>query len=274
MSGRWVVGLLALLMIVGTGVGLASATASDHGLAPASSSPVQGNITGPTVLATGATSRYLIEATGGPAVAPNGTIIGNLTYDASVTGPNPTGVSITPTSAALLAGVPGRPLLTVGSIAQTLTISVELISVLGTSNETLNLTYTVQVVQPYVVAAIIVNPTNVTVESFVVLVDLDGSQVGNVSVPSLLAHRSYNLSFSYATTGLSTGWHTFTISLLQTHGLLRFANGSTTYEQSFYIPGPAPDYTIWYVTGAVVFIGVLFIFAARVGARRRGATKK
>lgn len=274
MTARVLPLLLVLTLVAASAVGLASSTPIVHATSPAASGPLKGNITGPAVLATGSNQRYVIQATGGPAVAPNGTIVGNLTYYASVTAPNPAGVQITPQSAALLAGVPGQPLLEAGTIPQTLTISVELVSVLNQTNATLNFTYVVQVVQPYVVAADIVNPTNVSAEPFPVVIELDGTRVGNVTVPSLLAHAAYNLSFSYATVGLSSGWHTFSISLTQAHGLLRFANGSTFYQESFYIPGPAPSYTLWYVTGAVAFIGVLFIFGARVGARRRGAPKK
>ncbi len=274
MTPRPVVWLLVLALLVGTGVGAASAAPASHGVTPDQTTPLKGNITGPSVLSTGSNQRYLIQATGGPAVAPNGTIVGNLTYYASVTGPSPTGVQITPQSAAIVAGAPGRPLLEAGTVPQALTISVELVSVLAKANSTLNFTYTVQVVQPYVVAAVIVNPTNVSAQPFPLIIDLDGTQVGNVTVPIILAHATYNLSFQYPTIGLASGWHTFSISLVQAHGLLEFANGSTTYSQSFYIPGPAPSYTVWYVLGIVTFIGVLFIFGARVGARRRGATKK
>jgi hypothetical protein len=261
---------VALLSPAAVGAG----PAVSSGVHPDAASPLRGNITGPTVVALNSNERYLIQATGGPAVAANGSIIGNLTYYASVTGPNPTGVMITPQSAAILAGTPGRPLLEAGSIPQTLTITVELASVLNASNETLNLTYTVTVVQPYVVAAELVNPNNATVESFPVIIDLDGAKVGNVSVPDIQAHSTYNLTFDYAADNLSSGWHTFTIYLTEGHGLVRFANGSTSYSESFYLPGPQPDYTIWYVLGVVAFLGVLFIFGARVGARRRGPSRK
>lgn len=266
--------LVVLLLLAGSGTGLVLTAPMAHAAQPATATTLHGNITGPSVLATGVNQRYLIQATGGPAVAPNGTIIGNLTYYASVSSASPTGVQITPESAAMLAGTPGRPLLTAGPTPQTLTITVELVSVLAKANATLNLTYVVQVVQPYVLTTEIVNPTSVTAAPFPVLIDLDGTRVGNVSVPSIIGHEAYNLSFSYATVGLSSGWHTFSISLSQTHGLLRFENGSGTYTQSFYVPGAPTSYTLWYVTGAVAFVGVLFIFGARVSARRRGPSKK
>ncbi|MGP8071806.1 MAG: hypothetical protein ACLPZM_01575 [Thermoplasmata archaeon] len=270
--------LLALLMVL---VLLPSAIVGVSLVAPAvraapvpAGKGVTANITGPSVLATGSNHRYLIQATGGPAVLPNGTIVGNLTYYAAVSANDLTGVTITPTSAALLNNTPGQPLLEVGSVAQTITISVMVSSVLNQSNSSVNLTYTVQAVQPYVVAAEIVNAANVTVGGFPVLVDLDGTQIGNVSVPSIQPHAAYNLSYDYATLGLSVGYHTFTLSLVLAHGLLRFENGSSSYSETIYIPGPAPDYTLWYATGAVAFIGVLFIFGARLGARRRSAPKK
>ena len=117
-------------------------------------------------------------------------------------------------------------------------------------------------------------PGNITVGSFPVLVELDGTQVGNVTVPAINPHADYNLSYNYATLGLGSGYHTFTLSLELAHGLVHFAGGTTSYSETVYVPGPTTDYTLWYVTGAVAFIGVLFIFGARLGARRRTAPKK
>ncbi len=268
---------IALVVVLAPLLGSALAArpaAAPLPLAADAAGSVRGNITGPSVLAIGASQRYLIQATGGPAVAANGSIVGNLTFYASVQAADLAGVQITPTSAAILAGAPGRPLLQAGSVPQTLTISVEIVSVYLTQNATVNFTYTVQVVQPYVVAAEIANPNNASVASFPVLVSLDGVSVGNATVPTMLPHTDYNLSFQYASTGLGSGWHTFTLYLGTSHGLVHFANGLSQYTVSFYVPAPPPSYTLWYVTGAVAFVGVLFIFGARLGARRRSPTRK
>ncbi len=270
--------LLALLMVLvllpGALLGLAVTAPAARAATASVAGGLTANITGPTLLSVGSNHRYQIHATGGPAVSPNGTLIGNLTYYAGVSAPDLTGVTITPTSAALLNGTPGQPLLEVGSIAQTLTIDVMVSSVYNRTNASVNLTYIVQVVTPYVVAAEIVNPGNITVGSFPVLVELDGTQVGNVTVPAINPHADYNLSYNYATLGLGSGYHTFTLSLELAHGLVHFAGGTTSYSETVYVPGPTTDYTLWYVTGAVAFIGVLFIFGARLGARRRTAPKK
>lgn len=244
------------------------------GVRAASSNPVTGSVKGPSVLSTQATTHLTLNASGGPAFAANGTQIGNLTYYASIAGSDLTGVSLSPSTNAFVLGKPLSPLLTVGTTPEVLTITVELASVYQKLNETTNLTYTVTVVQPYVLATTIYNPGSTTVLAFTVDIDLDGGLVGNVSVPSITPHGEYNLSFQYPTLGLAAGTHTFTITLANEQGLVTFAGGATSYAKSFYVPGAAPDYTVWYVLGVVAFVGVLFIWMTRVAARRRGAVRK
>jgi hypothetical protein len=269
---------LALLLVAGllaAAIGVVPNLPGASAVAPAAASgSVHGNLTGPTVVGWKSNSAYSLHGTGGPAVLPNGTIVGNLTYYASVSGINTTGVSITPDSSGIVNGGNNTLTLSVNNVSQTLTILVELSSVLNQSNESTNFTYTVQVVQPYVVATTLVNFGNTTVLTFPVQVRLDGVAIASVSVPTILAHQTYDFSYSYATLGLSSGSHTFTLELLDEHGLVRFANGSTFYSVSFYIPPPPPDYEVWYVFGAVAFLGALLILSARVGARRRRAAKK
>jgi hypothetical protein len=236
--------------------------------------PVTGTITGKTVLAYDAAAEYTINGTGGPAVAANGTIVGNLTYYLTVSGPNTTGVSIAPSTGRILTNITSSVDLTVSNVSEVLTISVLLASVQNSSNESTNYTLQVTVVQPYILSTTLYNLGNASVTSFPIVVDLDGVPVGNVSIPTLLPRGNYHFSFKYATVGLSAGTHTFTIYLTTVHGLVRFANGTTVYSVSFTIPAPPPSYTLWYVAGAVAFIGALFICGARVGARRRGTSKK
>jgi hypothetical protein len=240
----------------------------------AATTPVTGNISGPTILATGGTGEYHLNGTGGPAYAANGTLVGNVSYYASVAAGNTSGVTVSPDTANFTANASRAMSLGVNSIAQTVTITVEISSVYQKLNASINLTYVVTVVVPYVVSAKIVNGASSTVLSFPVTIDLDSAPVGTVTVPTLTPGDAYNLSYSYPTTGLSPGEHTFTISLANEHGLVEFANGQTTYTASFYVEEPATNNTIWYVAGAVAFFGVLFIFATRVAARRRGALRK
>ena len=265
---------LALLVVVAVGFLVLSSVSAPSALASPSSSAVTGSVTGPNVLAIGGSVDIAINGTGGPAFAANGTQVGNLTYYASVEGTSLTGVGVTPAQHAITNHTAETPLLTVGSVAETLTVLVLLSSVYGHQNVSTNLTYTVVVVQPYVVSATIVNPGPSAVLGFSVVINLDGNPVGKVSVPNLGPGKEYNLSFDYATLGLSAGEHTFSISLSNEHGLVTFAGGATSFSQSFYIEGASPNYTLWYVVGGVAFVGVLFIFMTRVAARRRGAIRK
>jgi hypothetical protein len=265
-------GLLVLLIVVAA---LASVPlAAPPARATSGSGPVTGTITGKTVLAYHGAAQYTINGTGGPGVASNGTIVGNLTYYLTLTGPNTTGVSVSPSKGEILKGIPGSVSLTVSNVSEVVTINVLLASTLNASNASTNFSIQVNVVEPYTLATTLYNLGNSSVTSFVVLVDLDGAPVGNSTVPTMLPHTTFHFSFQYATVGLSDGTHTFSISLTTVHGLVRFANGTTVYSVTFTIPSPPPDYTIWYVAGVVAFLGALFIFGARVGARRRGTSKK
>ena len=265
---------VALLIVLAVGLVVGGIGGLPGARAAPSSSAVTGSVQGPRVLATHGTTHLTVSATGGPAFAANGTQIGNLTFYASITGSDLTGVSINPSENAFVLGQNQTPLLEVGATPEVLTITFEISSVYLKENVSTNLTYTVTVVRPYVVAATIFNPGTTTALAFSVDIDLDGTKVGNASVPSITPKGEYNLSFQYATLGLSSGEHTFTISLADEHGLVTFAQGATSYSVSFYVPGAAPDYTVWYVFGALAFVGVLFIFATRVAARRRGAGRK
>lgn len=266
--------LLVSLLLAGTVATLPLAAPAARASSGGSGTPVTGTLTGPDVLAYHGVGSFVINGTGGPAVAPNGTIVGNLSYYLSIAGPNTTGVQIAPSSGRILTNIPGDVKLTVGNVSEVLTVSVLLASSLNASNVSTNFSISVTVVQPFILSTTLFNLGNQSVTSFPVLVDLDGALVGNISVPTMLPHTTYAFVFQYATLGLSAGTHTFSISLTTVHGLVRFANGTTVYSVSFTIPSPAPSYTLWYVTGLLAFIGVLFIFGARVGARRRGPSKK
>jgi hypothetical protein len=266
---------LGVLVLAALAIGLlVLASWGTPGVRASPTAAVTGSVRGPTVLATQGKGTYTVNGSGGPAFASNGTEVGNVTVYFSVAAGNLSGVAITPAQLGIVFGRAGQTTLTVGATAEVVSIGVMISSVYQHQNQSINLTYTVNVVTPYIVAATIVAGASSTVLSFPVQVELDGSAVGTVTVPSLTPGGSYNLSFEYPTLGLSPGEHTFSISLASEHGLVSFANGATVYSTTFYVTGPAPNYTLWYVAGTVAFFGVLFIFMTRVAARRRGALRK
>jgi len=270
-SGRTisVVALLFVASVVALG-----ATGLSAGHPNPASTAVAGTITGKNVLALNGGGYYFINASGGPAFAANGTQVGNLTYYATVTGANLTGVTLVPSRSGISGGAVQKTQLTVGNVSEVLTIVVEIASVYQSTNVSINITYAVSVVRPYVLTLNLVSDSSSTILGFVLSVDLDGTPVGTVSIPTLTAKQSYSATFQYATTGLAPGPHTFTVSLANEHGLVTFAGGATSYSSSFYVTGAPPNYTLWYVAGAVAFFGAIFIFVTRVAARRRNPTRK
>ncbi|MGA7650018.1 MAG: hypothetical protein ACLQL8_02970 [Thermoplasmata archaeon] len=234
---------------------------------------VTGSLVGPTLVSAGSTTKYQMFGFGGPAVAANGTVVGNLTFYATLVASNLTGVTLLPSSASFTSNQSTSLALTAGNTSETLTVDVMVSSVYQGKNQSTNFTYTINIAQPYVLSATIVAGST-WVTGFTLLVTLDGAVIGNVSVPALQAGGTYQIKFEYPTLGLSSGDHTFAISLAQEHGLVTFANGQTQYSQTVYVTGPAPDYTLWYVAGIVAFFGAIFIFLTRVAARRRGAARR
>jgi len=273
MSRPWASSLLLIALLVLSSLAVGATVLAAPARA-ASSNPVTGTITGPSVVATNSTDLFHISGYGGPAVSANGTVVGNITFYATLVGPNLTQVRFTPGSERILKNQSVAAKLVSGNASETISIGIEISSTYQGRNESTNLSYSVTIVQPYVVSATIVNPSNVTVTAFTVYVTLDGTALGEVNVSSIAAGSSTRVTFDYPTRGLSTGSHTFALSLVQEHGLVTFANGQTVYTVTVYVTGPAPDYTLWYVAGIVAFFGAIFIFASRVAARRRGTARR
>lgn len=273
MSARPAV-VLAVLLVLLAPAFLATVGVLSPGARAQSTTPLSASMSGPTVVSTGTTTRYLMFGWGGPAIASNGTLVGNITYYTTLVASNLTGVSLSPPSAHFPVNQSDATDLSVGNASETLTIDVMVSSVHSGTNESTNFSYVVHIVHPYVVSATIVNSSTVEVTSFNVYVLLDGAVIGNVTVPNIQPGGKYALTFAYPTLGLSPGDHTFTIALDQQNGLVTFANGETVYTVTVYVTGPAPNYTLWYVAGIVAFFGAIFIFVSRVAARRRGAARR
>lgn len=245
------------------------------GRAAAATTPLTGTITGAATVGEGLNATYHVTATGGPALAANGTQVGIYDYKASLAGPNisAAGAAILPSTGVLINQAINLTL-KAPKATELITLYVLVTSTLNNTNTSQNLSYAINVVQPYVLTAnlVVVGPSSVA--PFGLSVMLDGAPVGTVPVPGLSPGASYPVSFSYVPTGLSPGWHTFSISLAGEHGLVAFSGGTDVYSTTFYVAGPPPNYSLWYATGAVAFVGVVFIWSTRVGARRRGRPKK
>ncbi|MCI4321765.1 MAG: hypothetical protein L3K05_05615 [Thermoplasmata archaeon] len=266
---------LAALLAVALLAGGALLTFAAVPLARATPSfgPLTGSIEGPVNVGQNGNATYTVNVSGGQAVASNGTQVGIYSYNASVAGPNTSSVLITPATGSIQGGT-AQLTLKVGNITEVLTISVLVTSSYAKQQSTTNLSYSVNVVVPYRFAATLVVGSGSTVSPFSLNVLLDGQSVGSVSVGTLASGTRFPFSFSYVNPNLSPGWHTFSVSLAQEHGLVSFVGGSESVSQSFYVSGPPPNDTVWYVAGVAAFVGVVFIFTTRVAAGRRTRPKK
>jgi hypothetical protein len=273
---RAVLFLTLLLLVVGSAVAMNPGVAAAQPAGPATSptTNLTGNISGSSVVGVSTNDTYFINGTGGPAFL-NGEQIGNVSWYASVAATTNTSVvTVIPTSGSITNNTPGILTVEMGALVQTVTLTVELASTNHTTNDTLNLTQVIHVVQPYLLTLHLHVSSVAAIHEFNLTIDLDGVPVGRIHIPPLPAGTNDTAEFLYATLGLSPGTHTFTASLIAEHGLITFAGGATTMSVSFFVPGAPPSYTVWYVAGIVAFFGALFIIVTRVAARRRPVTKK
>jgi hypothetical protein len=264
--------IVALVLAAGLAVPLGHLAPLEP--ARGAASPLTGAIQGPSVVGLSLQAEFNVSATGGPAEAPNGTQVGIYSYTASYSAVNTSGVAFTPTSGVL---VNGSVILsfTAPNVTEPLTLFVLLNSSYDGTNVSTNISDAIQIVEPYTVSANLQVSGSAGVSPFYLTVTLDGAPVGSVKVPSLSAGASYPITFAYVVPGgISPGWHTFGMNLADEHGLVTFQGGVTSYSVTFYVPGPPPDNTVWYLLGITVFIAVILIYSMRVGAPRRGSKKK
>jgi hypothetical protein len=257
---------VALLALAGAGlIGLAPPA---RGAVPPADRPLTGAIVGPKIVGTALNATFAINASGGPAQAANGTVVGTYSYNATLAGPNTTSASVAPPSG-ILVNQRTNLSFTAPNVTQTIVLTLELTSSYKGSKNVTNLTYSIAIVVPYTLHATVqVGPMAIT--SFNLTVLLDGSPVGTVAVPTLQPNATFPVVFHYVSTRLSEGYHTFDLSLAEEHGLVTFAGGSQTFSERFYVAGPAPNYAIIVAVGVAAFVAAVFIWGIVVGGRRRG----
>jgi hypothetical protein len=267
----WTAAALLLAIVL---VPLSIPAASALSAVPSTSTPLIGGVTGPGSVGLGLKTVYTVTASGGPAEAINGTQVGILSYKASISAVNTTGALITPVSGVLVNGSVTLAF-NAPNVTESLTVFVLVTSSYQGTNVSNNFSELVLIVEPYRLNANLVVSSAAAIATFEITVTLDGQPVGLVHVPSLSAGATYPLSFEYVLpSGLSAGWHTFSMNLAQEHGLVSFAGGVSQISSTFYVTGPSPDYGIWYLAGASAFVGAIFIWSTGLGARRRGRSKK
>lgn len=261
--------ILSLLAILLVSIGPGSVSALS--LAPASSAhPLKGNITGPTVLPVTGQGTYVLEASGGPAELANGTVKGNYTYNATIIGINTTGGLVSPATGTLTNGTADLTLTGPNNTGNYI-LNVNVTSKPDTGNSTsIIVSYNFTTVVPYVLSDSLDNHNSFAITGARVIVGFDGSTVATITLPSIAANGTYDFVYNYTTSaGLSSGYHTFTLTISGTSNLLTFSNGQTQLSVTFYVQPPATDYTWYYAIGALLVALAIFISLFVVGGGRR-----
>jgi hypothetical protein len=262
--------LLALLLFVGLGLPAPAHAVPTHA-ATTSYPPIVETTTGPTVVGKTLQATYTVTGSGGPAEAANGTMVGNITYNATLSalnGQNISAASINPTPGVL---INGSVILrfTAPNVTGKVRLEIELTSTYNTTNATKYFNSTIQVVPPYILSGLLVaGPTTVT--GFNMTVTVDGTAVGHVVIPTIVANGSYRFTYDYVPESLGAGYHTISVSLAPEHGLVTFQGGVEQISLQFYVAGPPPDYALDVGIGIAAFAVAVFIWGSVVGARRRG----
>jgi hypothetical protein len=258
-------GLLSLIVLVGL-----SLPAPAHAASTTYPTIIE-TTTGPSVVGKSLQVPYIVNGSGGPAEAANGTQVGNITFNATLSGVNGLNVSTAeiapPTGVLVNGGVILR--FTAPNVTGVVKLNVELTSSYGGNNESQNFSKNIRIVSPYVLTGLLVaGPTTVT--GFNMTVTVDGVAVGQVTVPTIVANGSYRFSFNYVPEGLAAGWHTISVSLAPEKGLVTFQGNVEQFSLTFYVTGPPPDYALDVGIGVAAFAVAVFIWGSVVGARRRG----
>ena len=265
---------LAVVAVLGLLVPLVPGAAAAPSAAPVTT-PLVGNVSGPSVLPTSSNGTFYLNVSGGPAVLA-GDFVGAINWTANLSGPNTTGVSVSPKNGSVTNSTtqPVALVLSTGASTETVTLTVKATSTLAKQNATANFSATFRIVPAYTVRATLVAGPNSGILPFNVTVALDGKVVTTLTIPALSPGTPYGIVYRYPSTGLGSGYHTITLAIADAHGLVTFSNGKTVESTTFYVAPAAPNNTVWYVAGVIAFFGVLFIYATRGAARRRGSTRR
>jgi len=191
---------------------------------PAPTSAQDGNflisIDGPETLIPGEKAVYTVNVAGGPGS-------GAIKYNATAGN----GGAVTPKSGSTTANsfnftvtAPSK----VGEFTVTFGVSNENGSIANTAQ------HTIRVVEPVVISAKLTNSANVEATGVPVQIYVDGNLVGNITV-TIPASSTRTVTYNWSVAGLSAGQHAVKMVVDPDNQFVRFADGGTVFEDSFYV---------------------------------------
>ncbi len=230
--------------------------------AQADSSPLYVSIDGPIVMGKGETKMYHVEVAGGPSEGK-----GNYTYTASILGTTSADANVLPTSGTTT----GTLFLNVTSQGEIprITLWVNVTSSYGGEVEQKIQEYPIEVVDPIVITANVVNTGNISVNSVPLTIYADGQTIHSTSV-SLDPGEEETVKYNWTDPTVSRGEHVIKVVLDPDQELITFLGGGTVYTSSIWVGEEDWGmYNIIFIVLAAFIIIVAYSLYRRPSRRRR-----
>jgi hypothetical protein len=179
------------------------------------------SFTGDQYLGTGETGRYTVQVTAGPG--------GNYSYSVKVNG----GAKVVPAN-----GQSSTENFTVSVTAPTtpqdVVMEVNISSIGATPSVNTTAKYTIHVIKPVKISAVVQNTANVTANNVPIEFWADGKLVNSTTF-NVGANSNKTVTYNWTAPNLAAGQHTLQVKLDPNSQYVTFSDGSTTFTSYFYI---------------------------------------
>lgn len=229
----------------------------------AESSPLYVSIDGPTVMGKGETQMYRVVVEGGPSEGK-----GNYTYTASILGVTTADAYVIPTSGTSHTGTFYLNVTAQGGFPR-ITLWVNVTSSYGGELEKKVKEYGIEVVDPIVITAELVNNGAITVNNVPLTIYADGKVIHSTDV-SLEPKETVTLRYNWTDPTVSRGSHVIQLVLDPDQEYVTFLGGGTVYTSTIWVG--EEDWGLWDTLFIVLIIFLAFLaftFYRRPSRRRK-----
>lgn len=225
-------------------------------------SPMYISIDGPIVMGKGETKMYRVDVAGGPSEGK-----GNYTYTTSILGTTGGDAYVLPTD-----GISNGTFflnVTAKGEAPRIVLWVNVTSSFGVEEERMVKEYGIEVVDPIVIAANVVNNGNISVNGVPLTVFADGKSIYSTTV-SLDPGASTTVRYNWTDPTVSSGEHVIKLMLDPDQEFVTFIGGGTVYTSTIWVG--EQDWGLWNILFIVLAIFLAFMaytFYKRPSKRRK-----
>jgi hypothetical protein len=221
-------------------------------------------ISGQTLVAINEEHEYQVMAVGGPGEGTGG----NYSFTFDVVGSSTTDALVTPDSGSSTTGK-FMTNLTASSFAETITLSVKVVSYNSTASSNDTQSIVIQVVRPIVISAKVVNQGNATLTGVPVTFYFDDAKLYNTTI-DLTAKATKTVVFNWTSQSVSQGEHSVRVELDPNSQFVRFSSGGTIFSQTIWVGASDTSGNDAVLIGIfVLLLFVTYIIYKRPAKRRK-----